>query len=125
MGPFTILAKVGSLAYKLQLPDTWRIHPVISVTQLEPAVDDPFDRDTSPPPPVDVDGEEQWEIETIVRAEFRGRGRNWRKHYLVRWKCCGPEVDSWIPVEGMEHAQDLLEEFERREKDLMSVAVVG
>jgi hypothetical protein len=93
VGPFPVLAKVRSLAYKLQLPEGWRIHPVISVAQLEPAVTDPFDRTVSPPPPVEVDGEEQWEIEAIVRSEVRGHVRNRRTHYLVRWKGYGPEVD--------------------------------
>lgn len=35
-GPFLVLKKVSPLAYRLQLPDTWRIHPVISVAHLEP-----------------------------------------------------------------------------------------
>jgi transposase InsO family protein len=125
VGPFPILEKVGGLAYKLQLPDDWRIHPVISVAQLELAKTDPFDRTTSPPPPVEVDGEEQWEIETVIRAENRGRGRNRRKHYLVRWRGFGPEVDSWVPADEMEHAAELVQEFERREEDRMNVAIAG
>src|SRR6202023_644812 len=36
VGPFTVLEKVGSLAYRLDLPTEWRIHPVVSVAQLEP-----------------------------------------------------------------------------------------
>jgi hypothetical protein len=113
------------LAYKLQLPDDWRIHPVVSVSQLEPAKSDPFEREIAPPPAVDVDGEEQWEIDSIIRGKLRGRGRNRRRHYLVRWKGYGPEVDSWIPAEEMEHTATLVEEFERHERDLMDVAVVG
>jgi len=125
VGPFPILEKVGNLAYELQLPDDWRIHPVISVTQLELAKTDPFDRSTSPSPPVDVDGEEQWEVEAIVRSELRGRGRNRRQHYLVRWKGFGPEVVSWIPAEDMDHSSELVEEFERRERDRMDIAIAG
>ena len=38
--------KVGKLAYRLQLPDTWKVHDVISVANLEPAPkgQDPFSR---------------------------------------------------------------------------------
>ena len=46
-GPFKIIKKVGSLAYKLELPRTMRIHPVISVAHLEPCPDpakDPYNR---------------------------------------------------------------------------------
>lgn len=36
-GPFTIKRKVGPLAYELaDLPARWKIHPVVSMAQLEP-----------------------------------------------------------------------------------------
>lgn len=59
VGPFTILEKVSNLAYKLQLSDDWRIHPIISVAQLESAKEDPFNRDIPPPSSVDADDEKQ------------------------------------------------------------------
>ena len=34
-GPFKVLERVGSLAYRLELPPVYRIHPVISVAHLE------------------------------------------------------------------------------------------
>jgi hypothetical protein len=77
-----------------------------------------------PPPPVEVEGEEYWKIETIIRRELRGRGRNRRIHYLVRWKGYGPEFDEWLPVEEMEHSGELVEEFESKQKDRMNVNVI-
>jgi len=124
VGPFAILEKVGGLAYKLDLPGGWKIHPVISVVHLEPAKEDPFDREVAPPPPLEVEGEEWWKIEAVIRQEMRGRGRNRRVHYLVRWKGYGPEFDEWLPVEEMEHSGELVAEFEARQKDKMDVRVV-
>ena len=47
VGPFCIVEKVGRLAYRLDILPDWRIHPVFSVAQLEPApppAKDPFGR---------------------------------------------------------------------------------
>ncbi|RSL56311.1 hypothetical protein CEP54_008910 [Fusarium duplospermum] len=38
--------RVGRSAYRLNVPTHWRMHPVISVDQLEPAPSDPFERYT-------------------------------------------------------------------------------
>jgi hypothetical protein len=37
-GPFLILHQVGPVAYKLQMPETSQIHPVIHVSQLKKAL---------------------------------------------------------------------------------------
>ena len=45
VGPFQIVERIGRLAYRLEIPNDWRIYPVFSVAQLEPAPDlskDPF-----------------------------------------------------------------------------------
>jgi hypothetical protein len=120
-GPFLVLDKVGNLAYRLQLPSTWKIHPIISVAQLEPAKTDPFEREIAPTSPVVIAGEDEYEIETIIKAAMRERGK--KQHYLVRWKGYGPEYDEWISAENLDHAKDLVEEFKLREKEKMNVIV--
>jgi hypothetical protein len=123
VGPFTILFKVGNQAYELLPPEDWKIHPVISITQLEPFKEDPFDREQPPPPPVTVEGEEEYEIEAIIRSAMRGQGRKRGLHYLMRWKGYGPESDSWVPRGDMDYVGDLIDEFERAERDKIAIEV--
>ena len=54
-GPFKVIQKVGKLAYRLELPPTMKIHPVISVAHLAslPKGDDPFHRTPPAPGPVE------------------------------------------------------------------------
>jgi len=124
VGPFTILSKVGAQAYELELPTDWKVHPVISIAQLEPYREDPFEREAPPPAPVTIEGDEYFKIQKVIKAGMRGKGRNRRMHYLVRWEGYGPENDSWLPEEEMELSRELIEDFERAERDKMQVQVV-
>ena len=120
VGPFRILEKVGHLAYKLDVPRDWRIHPVFSVAQLEPAPPpalDPFSRPIpSEPPPVFVEGDtdtlKSFEVERLLNKRLvkRRKGRNIK--YLVRWKGYGPEWDRWYNVKELDNAVALVDDYE-------------
>ena len=45
VGPSQVLERVGRLAYKLDIPDSWLVQTVLTIAQLEPCLDlskDPF-----------------------------------------------------------------------------------
>ena len=94
IGPFTILKCVGTVAYKLQLPDGWQVHPVFHVSLLKPYR---TDGRLQPPLPHLVDGEVFYPIERIVDHRSTKHGRRTVHEYLIRWLGYGPEHNSWEP----------------------------
>ncbi|KAF8748123.1 hypothetical protein RHS01_11031 [Rhizoctonia solani] len=75
LGPFEITKKISSHAYRLNLPETLKIHDVHFLTD----------------PPETIEGEEEYEVEQIIDSK-RQQGK-W--FYLIKWKGYGPEDNSW------------------------------
>lgn len=92
MGPFCILEKVGRLAYKLDILEDWRIHPVFLVAQLKPAPPpalDPFSRPIlSEPLPVFVEGDidilKSFKVEKLLNKQLVKKRKGHNVKYLVR-----------------------------------------
>lgn len=72
-GPFTIIEMVGTQAAWLDLPPTSRVHPVISISHLQPFIEDTFGRICKPPPSANIDGDAAWEVEQIFGERTRGK----------------------------------------------------
>ena len=65
---FPIKRKINDLTYKLDLPDSMHIHPVISVMHLEPCMPDDWQRVLpEKPDPVIMDRGEQFKINKILK----------------------------------------------------------
>lgn len=121
VGPFKILEKVGKLAYRLELPPLMKIHPVVSVAQLEPgsgkdgSEEDPYMRDRiTATPEVQEDGTitDLFEIETLLGKQV-SRGK---VQYLVKWKNSGNQHNAWYDIEDLQGAMELVEEYENRQR---------
>jgi len=66
-GPFKVAAKISDVAYRLKLPDTWKIHNVFHASLLTPYKETKkHGPDFLEPPPDLIDGKEEWEIEKIL-----------------------------------------------------------
>ena len=51
----------------------------------------------------------EWEVEQLISK----RGKKGSCEYLVRWKCFGPEDDTWEPRSSLRvHAQGKIAAFE-------------
>ena len=109
-GPFTILEKVGSSSYRLQLPPSWsHIHNVFNEVLLLPYHEPHFtsQQTPAPPDPVDVEGHPEYEVEFI-----RNSRRCHRKlEFLVHWKGWPDEDDTWESSENLTNAPQVIKEF--------------
>ena len=96
VGPFTVLERIGDVAYSLELPASMRMHPVSHVSLLQRYCGD--GRVQPPPPPFYVGGQLAYTVSRILdhRPVQRGRRKN-MKEFLVRWEGYGPEHDTWEP----------------------------
>lgn len=112
LGKFTILAKISPHAYKLELPPTMKVHPVFHVSLLEPAASNPLEDQVPPnPPPIIIEGEEEYEVEEILDSRFRYR----HLQYLVKWT--GDYLPTWEPHENLSNSPDLVLSFHQRYPD--------
>ena len=98
VGPFTVIQRVGKVAYKLELPHEWaRVHPVFHVSLLKPYKSESGTGLLLPPLPILIDGAEYYRIERIIDYKIVKEGRHKKREYLIRWQGFGPEHDSWEP----------------------------
>jgi hypothetical protein len=115
LGPFEIIAQPGRQSYTLRLPEHLRsIHPVFHVSQLEPHTPNTIpNRDQPPPPPIEVDGEIEYEIAEILDSKIDNRRRSCKLLYLVRWSGYEgtDEENSWLLATELDNAQDAIADF--------------
>ena len=121
-GPFEIIEKISPLAYRLRMPASYGMHPVLNIGHLEIY--------RSSPPEfgnrvrIDLDREDfealpEYEVERIVDEKtIRGaRGRRY-KRYKVRFTGYGPEHDEWLPRGNLKNAPEVLRAWENQSNDM-------
>src|SRR5258705_608036 len=77
LGPYEVIAIPRSHSFTLHLLDHFRsVHPVFHISQLEPAQPDPFPQCAEPPPPpVEIDGDIEYEVSEILDSKMDRRFR--------------------------------------------------
>lgn len=120
VNPFHIVQKVGRLAYKLDVPPNWQIHPIFFMAQLELAsapAKDPFERPFSSNPPfIFVEGNtnrvKSLEIESLLNKCQVKKGKGRAIEYLVYQKGYGPKCDRWYNFKELNNAAALVANYE-------------
>ena len=117
-GPFVIKEKLSDLVYKLKLPNQWKIHNTFHASLLTPFIQtEEHGPSFSHPPPDIVEGEEEYEIEAILRHKGKGK----RKQYFVRWKGYEDSENMWLQEQELKrNAKDLLDEYREAQQSIRS-----
>ena len=107
------------LACEIDLPKHWKIHPVVSITKLEPApqTDDLFNRPCRRPRRVrtEEDKEGRPQPELLLQERHRrvgGRAQKDITEFLVRWKGASQAEDTWVKEAELQPA--MVRKYRRR-----------
>ena len=94
-GPFTIVERIAANANRLDLPGSFRCHPVFNVTALKPYKENviPGRRQPAPPSFSDLDDNTRFIVEAVL-AHRRLRSQI---QYLVYWKGYPLDKATWEP----------------------------
>jgi transposase InsO family protein len=114
-GPFKVIQVMSTVNYHLELPTQWSIHPVFHIDLLTRYHETPIHGTNYQRPPPDlVEGEEEYEVETVLVSRRFGRGK--KLQYLVKWKGYPDSDNQWINKEDV-FADDAIREFKNSNPD--------
>ena len=97
-GPYKIVEKIGTQAYRLKLPDSWHIHPVFHVSLLKQWKQSAVQQVLGEVELEDADRLEYFEVEKILRWRWNSKTRRRRREFLVLWQGYPAEDAEWIPA---------------------------
>ncbi|MCG8409648.1 MAG: chromo domain-containing protein, partial [Phycisphaerales bacterium] len=108
VGPFQVVETIGQQAYRLALPDTWKIHNVFHVSLLKRfnAASLQEDQPVTPEDAPEIE-EPFYEVEKILRWRKVKKRNQIIKQYLVLWKGFPVEDAQWIQAEQFSHPGQL------------------
>ena len=84
-GPYKVLQKIGTMAYKLELPASSRVHPVFHVSCLKKVIGDKIPVQTILPE-LDKEGKMILEPEAITDTRIRQLRNRSISEYLIKWR---------------------------------------
>ncbi|KAL8445921.1 hypothetical protein Emed_005293 [Eimeria media] len=109
VGPFKVLKVLSDVAYKLDLPPSYTIHPVFHVSRLRPFCEDanlPREQRWSP---IQRDGHLEYGVAAILDV----RGPRKQPQYLIHWKGKSADEATWEPAANLTRCKHLSRSFHK------------
>ena len=102
-----MLQKIGTMAYKLELPTTSRLHPVFHVSCLKKVIGDKLPVQTILLE-LDEEGKIILEPEAVTETRTRQLRNRSISEYLIKWKNLSAEDSTWEDENFMQKYPKLL-----------------
>ena len=93
-GPYKVLQKIGTMAYKLELPASSRVHPIFHVSCLKKVIGGKLLSQTLLPE-LDKEGKIILELEAVTETRTRQLWNRSILEYLIKWKDLPAEDSTW------------------------------
>jgi hypothetical protein len=115
-GPFTVKERVSDVSYRLEIPSSYKIHPVINIAHLEPYNKDKSDieRPTKNLSREDFKNHPEYEVEAILKEKWVKKRHRRQKEYLVKFLGYDDTHNLWLNKRALTNAPEILREWEQK-----------
>ena len=106
-GPYKVLQNIGTMAYKLELPASSRVHPVFHVSCLKKVIGENIPVQTIFPE-LDEEGKIILEPEAVMETRTRQLRNRSISEYLIKWKNLPTKDSTWEDENFIQKHPELL-----------------
>ncbi|KAL0303357.1 UNVERIFIED_CONTAM: Transposon Ty3-G Gag-Pol polyprotein [Sesamum radiatum] len=120
VGPLPVIKRIGTVAYKIELPPWWKIHNVFHVSQLKK-----YARNQPSRPQLELMKTKEKVAEAILNHRVTRTAKQKHTEYLVKWKGCSSEENTWERVTNLKAFLPLVEAYHASQAPRTSPSQVG
>ena len=106
-GPYKVLKNIGTMAYKVELLDSLRVHPVLHVSCLKKVIGENLPIQTILPE-LDEEGKIILEPKAVMETRTRQLGNQSISEYLIKWKNLPTKDSTWEDENFIQKHPELL-----------------
>ncbi|CCO34283.1 hypothetical protein BN14_08378 [Rhizoctonia solani AG-1 IB] len=115
-GPFEVMEQISPVAYRIRLPASYKMHPIINIAHLESYKESPPEFGSGPTqhiPRQDFQEMPEYEVEKIVEEKTIKKGNKRIRKYKICWLGYGPEHDWWRTEKELRNAPDIIKAWKQ------------